>query len=99
MGVAVVLAGPVVMVALGARVERRELLEPALVVLVQPGLVIVDEHRRGDVHGVNQTKTLGNAAAPDEIFNRRGNVDEPSTARDFEPEMFGQRFHWLRAIS
>src|SRR5262245_12379812 len=61
-GVGVVLAGAVVAVALRAGVERRQLLEPALVVLVQAGLVVVDEDARRDVHGVDQAEALAHAA-------------------------------------
>jgi hypothetical protein len=54
-GVGVVLAGAVVLVALRRRVERGQLLQPLLVVLVQARLVVVDEHARRDVHRVHQT--------------------------------------------
>ena len=53
-GVGVVFAGAVVMVARGRRIEGGELLQPLLVVFVQPRLVVVDEHAGGDVHGVHQ---------------------------------------------
>src|SRR5216684_5364799 len=43
MRVPVVLAGAVVVVPLRAGIERRQLLEPAFVILVQAGLVVVDE--------------------------------------------------------
>src|SRR3954469_21667947 len=56
--IAVVLAGAVVLVAVGARIERRKLLQPALVVLVQPRLVIVDEDAGGDVHGISSRLDL-----------------------------------------
>src|SRR6185295_10546777 len=60
-GVAVVLAGLVVVVALGARVVGGEPLEPLLVVLVQARLVVVDEDGRGDVHRVDQAQSLAHA--------------------------------------
>src|SRR5579885_2331026 len=44
MRVAVILAGPVMMIALRVRVVGREPFEPSLVVLVQPRFVVVDEH-------------------------------------------------------
>jgi hypothetical protein len=52
-GVAVILAGAIVQVAVGW-LMRSQLLQPALVILVQAGLVVVDEHRRSNVHGVDQ---------------------------------------------
>ena len=51
--VGVVLAGAVVVVGAG-RLVRRELFQPDFVVVMQPALVVVDEDRRGDVHGVDQ---------------------------------------------
>ena len=62
-------------------VERREPLEPALVVLVQPALVVVDEDRRGDVHGVDQAQAL-----PDAAFTQRR-----LHLRDVRPEAEGDR--------
>src|SRR4029077_9221775 len=46
--VAVVFAGAIVVIAFRTRVEGRELLEPAGIVLVQARLVVVDEHARRD---------------------------------------------------
>jgi len=92
MGVGVVFAAAIVAIGGGGGMGR-QLFEPEFVIVMQTGLVVVDEHRCGDVHGVNQTKALGNAAAPDKILNRLGDVDESSTAGDFEPEMLGQRLH------
>lgn len=59
---------------------------------MEPRLVIVDEHRGGDVHGVDQTKPLNYAAAVNEILDLRCDVDEPASFRHFEPKMFGERF-------
>jgi hypothetical protein len=49
MSVGVVLAGAVVVVVVGVRIEGRQLFEPDAEVVVQAALVVVDEHRRGDV--------------------------------------------------
>ena len=53
----------------GDGVERGQLLQPLLVVLVQPGLVVVDEDRRRDVHGVDQDQSLLNAALADDLLD------------------------------
>src|SRR5262249_44744024 len=82
--VAVVLAGAVVMVALGARVVRGELLEPTGVVLVQPRLVVVDEHARGDVHRVDETEALANSTLGDGSFARERDVHEPHAPADVQ---------------
>jgi hypothetical protein len=50
-GVAVVLAGPVVAVA-ADRLVRGQLLQPVLIVGVQTPLIVVDEHAACDMHGV-----------------------------------------------
>src|SRR6202030_573292 len=54
MRVAVVLAGAIVMIALGARVVRRQPFEPSLVIFVKAGLVVIDEYRRGDMHRIDE---------------------------------------------
>ena len=64
---------------------------------MEPWLVIIDEHRGGDMHGVDQTKPLNYAAAMNEFLDLRCDVDEPASIRHFEPEMFSERFH-IRAI-
>jgi len=60
---------------------------------MKPQLIVVDEHRGGDVHGVDQTKTFGHAAPVNEFLDLRCDVDEPASIRYFEPKMFSERFH------
>jgi hypothetical protein len=55
-------------------------------------LIVVDEHRGGDMHGVDQTKALGHAALVDRLLDIRCDVDEPASIRYFEPKMFSERF-------
>ena len=59
-GVGVVFSGAVVEVAplvrVAAGVEGDQFFEPAFVVGVQAGFVVVDEDAGGDVHGVPQTR-------------------------------------------
>jgi hypothetical protein len=49
----VVLTGSVVMISLRIGIEWCQPIQPQLVVFVQPMFVVVDEHARGDVHGVH----------------------------------------------
>jgi len=85
--VGVVFAGTIVPVDVGRRM-RRQLFEPDLIVVMQTGFIVVDEHRSGDVHCVHQAKALCNAAALDEFVDRRRDVDEAAPRRHFEPEVF-----------
>ena len=48
----------IVMPVLACRLMRRDLFQPGIMVMLQPGLVIVDEHPRRDVHGVYQPFTI-----------------------------------------
>ncbi len=57
MRVAVVFAGAIVMIPLGAWVVRRQPFKPALVIFVKAGLVVIDEDRGGDVHRVDEAET------------------------------------------
>jgi len=91
-GVGVILSGAI-MVVLGSWGMRGEVLEPRFVILVQPGFIVVDEDRRGDVHGVDEAQPFLHAAFADEFFDGGGDVHETPAAGNFEPEMFGEGFH------
>src|SRR5581483_4565966 len=91
-GVGVVLAGVVVAVLLGRSV-RGEALEPALVVLVEARLVVVDEDGRGDVHGVHEHEPLAHAALRDGAGDLARDVHEPAPRRDVEPELLAMALH------
>lgn len=58
---------------------------------MQAGLVVVDEHRGGDVHGVNQTQALGHAASMNEVLDLRCDVNESTPIWYFKPKMFSER--------
>ena len=94
MGVGVVFAGSVVVILRSWRVWR-ELLQPNFVVMQQTAFVIVYEYCRSDVHGVDKTKPLADAALTDEFFDRAGDVHEAATPLYFKPKMFGQGFHMV----
>src|SRR5579864_977169 len=91
--VGIVLAGAVVAVALGAGIEGRELLEPALVVLLQSRFVVVDEDAGGDVHGVDQAEALGDAALRDRLLDLGGDVDEVHARLDVHGQVAGEALH------
>ena len=95
-GITVVFPGAVVMVALGARVERREPLEPALVVLVQARLVVVDEDARGDVHRVDEAEPLGDAALVDLGGHLIGDVHEVHAGGDVQGQGLAVALHGAR---
>ena len=61
-------------------------------------LIVVDEHRGGDVHGVDQTKAFSHAASVNELLNLRCDVNESASIRYFEPKMFSERFHFRTLI-
>ena len=91
-GVGVIFAGAIVPVGAGRRV-RRQFFQPDVVIVMESALIVVDEDRRGDVHGVDQAKAFAHAALTDEFLDLRRDVDEPAPARNFKPEIFGERFH------
>lgn len=88
MRIAVVLTSAVVQVAVD-RGMGRQLLQPALVVLMQARFIVVDEHRGGDVHGVDQTKSFLDARFSNDLFDMVGDTDEIHALGDFEGEVFG----------
>lgn len=100
MSIGVVLAGPVVAVARN-RLVRREPFEPDGVIGVQPAFVVVDEDGCGDVHGVDQRKTLLNAALLQRGLDLRGDVEKRPPTRRFEPKLLPVRLHraYLLAVN
>ena len=97
MGVGVVFAGPIVAIA-GGRRMRSQFLQPHLVVVMESWFIVINEHGRSDVHGVDQTKAFGHAALVNEFLDLWCNVDEPASIRYFEPKMFSERFHSERLM-
>ena len=59
---------------------------------MQSRFIIIDEHRSGDMHGVHETKAFSHTTAVNELLNFRGDIDEPASIGDFEPDMFRERF-------
>jgi hypothetical protein len=87
MRVGVVFAGAIVSISRGWRVWR-QLFQPLFVVVMESWFIVIDEHRSGDMHGIDQTKNFGYGALPNEIFDLWPDVDESASIRYFEPEMF-----------
>ena len=86
MSIGVVLAD--VVPVLGHGRVRCELLQPGVVVVVQAGFVIVDEHRRSDVHGIHEGDPFADAALPEAVLDLGGDVDEAPAGGDVKPEFF-----------
>src|SRR5208283_715937 len=93
MRVGVILTGTVVPVGLWRGIERRELFQPSLVVLVQPRFVVVYENRGGDVHGVAQQQTLLHAAPGHTFRQPGGDVHKSHPGRHIEGKVFRERLH------
>ena len=83
MGVGVVF--PDVVAVLGDGGMGRQLLKPKVVVMVQPGLIVVNKNRGSDVHGVAEYKSFGDAAFLQALLYVGGDVDEGPACRDMEP--------------
>ena len=96
MGIGIILC--TVVGILGIRLLRRQLFQPLLKVGVQARLVIVDEDRRGDVHGVAQEQTLPDAALAQAGFNLWRDVDKFPPPFYVEPQFFAIRFHVCRFV-
>src|SRR5579885_1654173 len=91
--IAVVLAGAVVMVAGRAWIIRRQRFEPSLVVVVQAGLVVVDEDGGGDVHGVDEAQAFAHAALANGILDLARDIHEIHARGNIHREIPGMRSH------
>jgi len=90
--VGVVLTRAVVLVLARGRV-RGQFLQPLLIVVVQPPLVVVDEHAGRNVHRIYQHKSLLHAAFPYSLFHLAGDVDQFAALASVESKVFGVKFH------
>ena len=78
---------------------RRELLQPFIVIMMQPHFVIVDEHGSGDVHGVHQYQPFPHTAFSQARLHLACDVDKTAPGRHFEPEFLAKIFHVHRLTS
>jgi hypothetical protein len=71
----------------------RQFLEPDLIVVMQPGLIIVDKNRCGYMHGIAEYKTFSDPTFSQAFFDLGSDVDQSSARRYFKPEFFTITFH------
>ena len=90
--IGIILAGPVVAIARD-RLVRGQFFEPDLIVVVQATLIVIDEYRCRDVHGVDQHQPFLHTAVPEAGFDIRRDVDELAPAVDVEPQFFAIALH------
>jgi hypothetical protein len=90
-GVGIVFASAIVAIS-GSRLMRREFFQPDLIIVMESRFIVINKHRGGDVHGVDETKAFGHAAPVNQFLDLRRDVDETAPIRHLEPKMFSQRF-------
>src|SRR5262245_5667715 len=73
--IGIVFAGIVVAILLDWFM-RRQFFQPDAVIVMEAGFVVVDEHRRRDVHGVDEHKSFFYTALAKAVLHLRRNVDE-----------------------
>jgi len=95
MGVGVVFAGLVVLVA---RPAWGEFLEPDADVLDEAVLVIVDIDGGGYVHGGDEAEAVVDAALADDVIDLGGDVDHLVALAGLEGQVLGVGFHSLRHV-
>ncbi len=64
---------------------RGQVFQPHVVVLVQTGLVVVDEDGCGDVHGVDQQQPFADAALAQAFCHLRRDVHQCASRGYVEP--------------
>ncbi len=92
MRIRVVLASAIMQISRDGLV-RRELLKPLVVIVMQPGLVIIDKDRRSDVHRIYQGQAFPDAALTDTGVDLGGYVNEGAASRSFKPQFFAVTLH------
>ena len=69
----------VIVAVLADRFMRCELFEPDIVIVMQPGLVIIYEDAGCDVHGVDQNEPFADSALLQRFLHLGGDVDESAS--------------------
>ena len=72
---------------------RSELFQPHLVIMMQAGFIIVDKDRCGNMHSVNEYKTLLDTAFSNQSLDLIMYRDYCPTLWNIHPDFFGQCFH------
>src|SRR5919198_1811271 len=90
----VVLAGTAVMPVAVGLPRRDVVLEPIEDVLPKAGLMIVHEHRRGDVHRRHEDHALVNVGSRATSIDTVRDVDDLLAAFRVEGEIVGMGLHW-----
>jgi hypothetical protein len=75
MGIGIVLTGVIVTV-LFYRLVGRQFLKPNFKIMVQSMLIIVNENRRGDVHGIDKAQTFLDTTLLNSLLDLRGEVQK-----------------------
>src|SRR5215831_14074880 len=60
---------------------------------METGFVVVDKHRRGDMHGIDKHKSFFYAALAKAVLHLRRDVDEAYPCRRVKPDFFAIAFH------
>lgn len=75
---------------------RSEFLQPAVKILMQAGLVIVDEDAGADMHRVAEDKTFANSAFQQTRLHFAGDVHKGTARREIVPQFLPVAFHgWI----
>lgn len=88
-----------VMAILPNRLMGRQLFEPLIIVVVEAGFVIVDEHGSRDVHGVHENQSLSNTAFPQALVHLRGDVEKGPAGWHVKPKLSAIALHDEPSIS
>jgi hypothetical protein len=76
-----------------ARLLRCQLLKPPLEIRMQPGFIVVDKDRRGDVHGIHQAKSFADATFGQTLLDLGRYVGHGTPPWQFVPEFFSVHLH------
>ena len=90
-GVGIVFTG--IVAVLGHRLMGRQLFEPYVIVVVEPGLIIVNEDGSRDMHRIAEDEAFPDAAVPQTFFHLGCNIDECPPGRHGKPEFLPIAFH------
>jgi hypothetical protein len=89
MSVGVIFARPIMRISLRRCIKSGEVFQPLLIILVQSGLIVVDEDRSRNVHRIAKEKTFFDATLPDNVFHLGCDVQKSHSSGNVEGQVFG----------
>jgi hypothetical protein len=84
-----------VVAILGNGFVRGQPFKPDVVVVMQAGLIVIDEDGSGDMHGIYKAKAFFYFTLAQALLYLGADVDQRPSGRNLKPQLFSITFHYV----